>query len=61
MFEKRITGLVLEAGKIESETTVFSRPKNLGHIGRTIRNVNLHLQTPAAEDECQIQMSGETI
>jgi hypothetical protein len=61
MLEKGITTLVLEADKIELETTGLSRPKNLSHTGHTIRNVNLHLQTPAAEDECQIQVSGETI
>jgi hypothetical protein len=54
MFEKGITVFVLEAGKIESETTGLSKPKNLGHTCRMIRNVNLHLQMPSAEDECQI-------
>jgi hypothetical protein len=61
MLENEIMALVLEAGKIESETTGLSRPKNLDHTGHTIRNVNLHLQTSTAEDECQIQGSEEII
>jgi hypothetical protein len=61
MPEKGITALVLEAGNIEPETTGLSSPQNIGHNGHTIRNENLHSQTPVAEDECQMQVRGETI
>jgi hypothetical protein len=61
MLEKEITGLLLEASKIESERTGFSSLSNVGHADRTIGNANLHLQPLVAEDGCQIQASAEAI
>jgi len=61
MLEKEITGLLLEASKIESERTGLSSLYNVGQADRTIGNANLHSQPLVAEDGCQIQASGEAI